>query len=107
MEAIANIITNVMQSEVTTMIVVVGVLMGGVLLLWSVVQGHINERQRQAERTEDNRLLLLANKDKTIRRLEERVNALEVEAEHQQARYLKQEDLLNVMIDHALPVLPK
>ena len=90
MKEIATTLEAIMQSELTTMIVVPLILMGGVLLLWSVIQGHINERQRDAERVEDSRLLLLANKDKTIRRLEERVNALEVEAE-------KREDLLKVL----------
>jgi|GEM_PF-6729249 len=90
MKEIATTLEAIMQSELTTFIVVPLILMGGVLLLWSVIQGHINERQRDAERVEDSRLLLLANKDKTIRRLEERVNALEVEAE-------KREDLLKVL----------
>ena len=90
MKEIGTTLEAIMQSELTTFIVVPLILMGGVLLLWSVIQGHINERQRDAERVEDSRLLLLANKDKTIRRLEERVNALEVEAE-------KREDLLKVL----------
>ena len=99
-EEIATTLQAIMQSELTTMIVVPLILMGGVLLLWSVVQGHINDRQRAAERVEDSRLLLLANKDKTIRRLEERVNALEVDAE-------RREDLLSALVDSALPVLPQ